>query len=273
MLFFCFTLHPHTELPEWVESRTDCFALEQPDGSTSLYLPLTSPTEAEQLLSANPSFVSFEPVELKDYIDWGVQWSTHSPDFQDYRLEIDLSKYTGTLETYPHLYLEAGPGFGDLSHPTTRLTLAMIGPHVKGKQVIDIGCGSGILTLAALLLGAKTAFGLDIDPEALSHAVTNARLNHLENKAHFEKPEKFEFTLSENPVILMNMIRTEQQQAWASLPSLHPLKATWITSGILIAERDLYLDECLKRGWTLIEERQEGDWMAFKWHHQPSSSS
>lgn len=245
-----------TDQKEWSALLApDQFLMTDADGSIWLYAPTTASLPLE----------GGEEVDLKEYVDWGVQWSTHSPDFKDYALQVDLSKYTSLKESFPMLHLKAGPGFGDLSHPTTRLTLAMMAPHVKGREVIDIGCGSGILSLSALLLGAQCVWGLDIDPEALVHAQENARLNGLESQVQFLQTADFSHLPPSGAVIVMNMIRTQQQQAWAALPHLHNLSAALFTSGILVTERKRYLSECAKRGWTLNEERTEGDWMAFSW--------
>ncbi len=259
-----------TEDPEWLSSRTDCFSFTD-DTGTWLYIPLASEDGAKEILAANPSLSHYEPIELKDYVDWGVQWSTHSPDFRDYMLHVDLSKYTSLQQTFPTLYLKAGPGFGDLSHPTTRLTLAMMAPYVKDKDVIDIGCGSGILTLAAVILGAKSACGIDIDEKALTHAKENAALNGLERQTSFVNVKDYSLNPAGGVVLLMNMIRSHQQEAWSSLPQLHHLPGICISSGVLASEKNAYLKECAKRNWTLLEEQQQGDWMAFRWELQPNN--
>lgn len=242
--------------------NTEHFALTESDGLTWVYMPLDTELEAQIVVTAY-CFGRYEEVDLKEYIDWGVQWESHAPGFKDYTLQVDLAKYSPTTRSL--LHLKAGPGFGDLSHPTTRLTLAMMAPHVAGKDVLDIGCGSGILTLAALLLGARSACGLDIDREALQHAKQNADLNGLKGQVTFLEPKELMLEIEQHLVILMNMIRTQQQEAWAALPQLHQLPAIFLTSGILFEERDRYLKECATRGWDLIEERREGDWMGFQW--------
>ena len=76
------------------------------------------------------------------------------------------------------LHLEPGLAFGTGTHETTRLCMEMLEDFVKpGAQVLDVGCGSGILSVAALLLGATTAVGVDIDPLAVKTAAENAQRN------------------------------------------------------------------------------------------------
>ncbi len=80
-----------------------------------------------------------------------------------------------------HLKLEPGLAFGTGTHPTTALCLeALSALDLKGKRVVDYGCGSGILAIAALLLGAREAHAVDIDPQALEAAAANARKNRVE---------------------------------------------------------------------------------------------
>jgi ribosomal protein L11 methyltransferase len=74
--------------------------------------------------------------------------------------------------------LDPGLAFGTGGHPTTRLCLAWLDSRVGGGEtVLDYGCGSGILAIAALKLGARRAVGVDIDPDAVAAARANARRN------------------------------------------------------------------------------------------------
>lgn len=190
-------------------------------------------------------------------IDWTAQWREHAPNFADGYAHIDLGLYgiSGSLRLLP------GAGFGDSSHPTTRLVLSLMAPHIKNSTFIDIGCGSGILSLAALLGGAKLAIGLDIDEEALGNARANGASNQLTN-AHFSR--HLHSSIIENPLIVMNMISSEQRMAWNSFPSLHRIACPIITSGVLFSERQSYLEEVRSRGWQLVEESQEDQWSAFR---------
>ena len=247
--------------PEWVEAVEGAFTLTETDGTSWTYLPLKSEEEAQTVLAGEAVFCKYEPCQLEEGVDWGLQWVEHAPDFKDSTVQIDLSKYTE--RQLPLLYLKPGPGFGDFSHPTTRLVLSLMAEQVEGKKVVDIGCGSGILTLAALLLGAQEAIGLDIDPDALVHAEENRSLNQLP-QAVFMLTEDYRGSQGEPLVVVMNMIRSEQKIAWASLPALHSVPGTLFTSGVLVSERDTYLSECAQRGWKLLHEVSEGDWMAFQ---------
>jgi len=87
-----------------------------------------------------------------------------------------------------NLILDPGLAFGTGSHPTTKLCLSWLDRHLQlGETVLDYGCGSGILTIAALRLGASYVTGIDIDPQAIKASQSNALLNTC-------NPEQFFFT-------------------------------------------------------------------------------
>lgn len=88
------------------------------------------------------------------------------------------------------LILDPGMAFGTGSHPTTQLCLAWLDENLRGgEDVLDYGCGSGILAIAALKLGARHAVGIDIDPQAVAASRDNALCNQLDQmKAEFYTP-------------------------------------------------------------------------------------
>lgn len=166
-------------------------------------------------------------------IDWNAQWATHA-----------LSP-TG-------FSLLPGGGFGDLSHPTTRLILDLLPSYVQGAHVVDIGCGSGVLSLAAAANGARSVYGYDIDTAAIAHARANVAHNN------------FPITIGATPIpsvegalILMNMISSEQKIAENGFSHRNNV---WIVSGILEEDRDRYL---VGKKWQLLEERKSEGWIAF----------
>ncbi len=193
--------------------------------------------------------------ESPEDVDWEEQWSFFAENFSDGRAEIDLSRF-GKKKT---LSLLPGPGFGDLSHPTTQLMLEMMKGHVAREAILDIGTGSGILILAALLLGADSAIGIDIDSHAIKHAKQNAKLNHL--RARFVK--KLPAKLSGPHICLLNMIFPEQLAALRSRRKYQALAKLWITSGILRKQKKAYLKQTKLWGWKLEEEHQKDQWLGF----------
>ena len=179
-------------------------------------------------------------------IDWEEQWANHAPNFRKGKAEVVLP--SGKL-----FELVPGPGFGDCSHATTRLMLEMMDGEIEGRNVIDVGCGSGVLSIAAHHMGAKSITSIDIDPLAIEHTRKNAKLNGAKISTDFRSFPK-------NPLILLNMITSEQEVALASLPPLP--SATLITSGILETQLESYLTSHPK--WRLLTKRENEGWLALK---------
>jgi ribosomal protein L11 methyltransferase len=260
MNYFCFELHNDVESDDiWELLTLDGYQIlygeEEPGQPKKLYgyFPIGVKTP-------HPSIVAVNEVYF-DQIDWQAQWKEAGGD-DDGIVKIDLSHFvkncTKQLKLFP------GAGFGDFSHPTTRLTLELMGPLLKGRFLLDVGCGSGVLALAGLKAGAIAAHGIDISEPALQHAESNALRNNLKDQITFGFPEnKFQFPKSAKWLIVMNMISSEQEQAWKSISPLIKENFDIITSGILIDQRKDYLDACKLKGWELRNELQKERWMAF----------
>lgn len=250
MIFYLFKVKHISTLDEAREELillglTDLYFIEEPSSPTFI----GGSSENEIISPIHSEFVEIQNPQ----VDWELQWSCHAQNFYQGLAHIDLTPF-GVNQT---LLLAPGPGFGDLSHPTTYLMLYLMHNRVKNEHVLDIGCGSGILTLAALFMQASTAKGIDIDIEAIDHAKKNADLNHL--------PAIFQLTLpsinSSQYVCLMNMILPEQLIVINDHPSLLKISKLWITSGILNSQRKEYLHLTASWGWKLIDESEKDGWL------------
>lgn len=200
------------------------------------------------------SFSFLESVEEIVYqeIDWTEQWEIHGQNFHDGEVEVELPGY-------PSVFLEPGPGFGDMSHPTTRLVLRLMAREVAGRVVVDVGSGSGVLSLAAVAMGAERVVGVEIDSAAVEHARHNAMRNGMEGKVTFCLPEAC--PVVENAVVLMNMISSEQEVAWKSVAPRIGRFSCCITSGVRVEELEAYLARAARLGWKLVDQIQEEGWL------------
>lgn len=181
---------------------------------------------------------------MKNKVNWHEQWALHGHNFSNGRVHIACGEKEITLIP--------GPGFGDFSHPTTRLVVEMMQPYVAGKTVLDIGSGSGVLSIGACAFGAQCAHGIDIDQAAIAHATENAKANGFVQICTFSQKAK------KSDILLMNMIRSEQEVAYKGY-KVHRA----FTSGILVEERELYLARTTAWGWQLEEEKELEGWLGF----------
>ncbi len=149
----------------------------------------------EKIRSAIPSnaagtesSLSFSASKVADE-DWNEKWKAFYKPFQIGRLIVkpEWEELPQTLADSegPVLNINPGMSFGTGTHESTRMCLTLIERYSKaGDEVLDVGCGSGILSVSALLLGAKSAVGVDIDPIARDSSRENARLNQIPDEKY-----------------------------------------------------------------------------------------
>lgn len=213
-------------------------------------------------LTAN-QYIAFTTAYTLPLTDWVQQYQDHGLNFYDGCVHVDLKEFCCLNPLVNPIKIEPGPGFGDLSHPTTNLILKLMNKLVPNRNVLDVGSGSGILSLAAVSMGALNTFGVDIDSGAILHSEMNAKLNGLDQLVSFGMASDYKPSKNSNDlVILMNMIQSEQLQAWGSLNHIHHLAKDLLVSGILKEGKQHYLDWAKSLNWKLISEIEDSDWLA-----------
>jgi ribosomal protein L11 methyltransferase len=161
------------------------------------------------------------------------------------------------------LTLNPGQAFGTGLHATTQLCLDLLEEAaVRPKAtLLDVGCGSGILSLAALLFGFRAAVGVDLDPVAVRVARINARLNHLSKQVTFAVGS-FEAVARRFEVIVANILL---EPILAMLEPLHTVLTPGgvvILSGILSAEVGQLQRGLVTHGWRIIRQVSREEWTA-----------
>jgi ribosomal protein L11 methyltransferase len=159
---------------------------------------------AKRLGRAPPAIASLHPITERDWVR--ASQAQFSP-MQIGRLWIVPSWSDPPDPLAVNLRLDPGLAFGTGTHPSTRLCLQWLESHVQpGMRVLDYGCGSGILAIAAARLGARSVTGVDIDPLALQAARQNSRLNQVQ--ADYTEPGSLssEGPLSRFDVVIANIL-------------------------------------------------------------------
>lgn len=155
--------------------------------------------------------------------------------------------------------LDPGMAFGTGSHATTRMCLELM--DVEGKDVIDVGCGSGILGIAAKICGAKSVYMCDIDAQAVEFATKNAELNNV--VATIEKADLLEGE-QQADFIFANITADILMRFSKSIGKHMRENGTIVLSGII----DTRLDEVIQcyesAGYQIVERMAIDDWRALK---------
>lgn len=160
------------------------------------------------------------------------------------------------------LNLEPGIAFGTGTHETTRLCLELLEKYVKPDiDFLDMGCGSGILSVAALLLGAKTAVGVDIDPLAVKTAVENAESNHVEQRFTGICGNLAEKVQGKFHVIAANIVADIVILLSKDAPKYLYPDSVYIISGIIDTREQDVLD-AISADFEILERREEKGWVA-----------
>ena len=163
------------------------------------------------------------------------------------------------------LDIEPGLAFGSGSHPTTQLCLETLENYITlDSTVLDIGCGSGILSIAALLLGARSAFGVDID----SLAVKTAKANALQNGFGDDKFTVVQGNLSDKVngkfnVVVANIVADIIMELNKDVGRFLTDDGVYITGGIIESREDEVLMSFAQNGFQVIERFEEKGWLVF----------
>jgi ribosomal protein L11 methyltransferase len=168
----------------------------------------------------------------------------------------------------PRLRIRAGPAFGTGEHGTTRLCLRYLTQFLdrctkSNPQILDLGCGSGILALACAKLGSL-AKGWDNDESAVKEALRNARLNRLNHRAHFQQADVLRKALPPADLILANLYDTLLLQLLPRLRAHRKAGTQLIFSGLLAGQERPILRDAKKLGWKLERRGRIGRWLCLQ---------
>lgn len=155
--------------------------------------------------------------------------------------------------------LDPGLAFGTGTHPTTALCLEWLAnQNISDKVVIDYGCGSGILAVAALLLGAKQAHAIDIDPQAITATQANAEKNNVANKIKYYLPEQF--SVFQADIVIANILAIPLCELSAHISQLVKAGGQLVLSGILNEQATSVMNAYKEHNINIEPPTSQQDW-------------
>ena len=162
--------------------------------------------------------------------------------------------------------LDPGLAFGTGTHPTTALCLEWLASHdIKDKTIIDYGCGSGILAVAALLLGAREAHCVDIDPQALEATQSNAEKNQVQQNIHCYLPEQFPTMQAD--IVIANILAQPLIELSENIAKLVNNNGSLVLSGILNEQADSVISAYQKLELQFAAPTSQEDWCRLDGYH------
>lgn len=206
--------------------------------------------------------------------DWANNWKQYfhtleigeriivQPEWEDYNADDNKIVFK----------INPGMSFGTGSHHTTKMCIEVLDKVVtKNSDILDLGCGSGILSLISILLGAKNAYAVDIDPLAVEIAYQNAELNNITKDSFYAKAGN----VLDDSILTQEILSNTYDVVVANIVAdviipLTPLaykavkdNGIFITSGIIEDRIDDVTEALLNTGFEITEIKRSADWAAF----------
>lgn len=247
----------------------ELLAKDRTTGIVHIYIsPEENPSEAVSFISdrLNAENIPFQ-ISLADCFreDWENNWKKYFKSVPVGKKILIHPVWEKDFNAEGRLVLDLEPGvaFGTGTHETTRLCLQALENVVTGETVmLDVGCGSGILSVAGLLLGAKSVVGVDIDPLAVKTAVANGKLNSFEYPQYSMICGNLTDKVSGKfNLVTANIVADAIIALSSGIKNFLTEDAVYIVSGIIDIRADEVVNALLECGFEISERIEENGWV------------
>ncbi|WP_082233789.1 50S ribosomal protein L11 methyltransferase [Halobacillus massiliensis] len=189
----------------------------------------------------------YKPVKISEKITIIPTWEEYTPVSSD---EIIIE-------------MDPGMAFGTGTHPTTVLSIQALEQYLnKGDVVLDVGSGSGILSVASVLLGASHVYAFDLDDVAVNSTNNNAVLNEVQNKVTSQKNDLLNGIEVKPDLIVSNILAEIIVQFVDDAYRLLEKEGYFITSGIISGKKQLVTERLMEAGFEIVETNKMEDWIS-----------
>ena len=198
--------------------------------------------------------------------DWNENWKKyfHATEIGKRLTIVPSWEEYDNRENRVLLHIDPGAAFGTGTHATTSLCLELLQDYIKdGSAMLDIGCGSGILAIASVLLGAEYAVGVDIDAQSVKTARENAELNGVSDRTEFIVGDLAEKVSGRFPVVCANIVADVVIRLLDGAEKYMTDGGVLIVSGIIDIRENDVLEAAKKHGYEISQKRYRDNWCAF----------
>ncbi|MFS7259863.1 50S ribosomal protein L11 methyltransferase [Carnobacterium divergens] len=236
----------------------------------TIFLPEILPSIQQRILELKTFGLDIGPNEVKTSevsdTSWATAWKKYYHPLQVTRFMTVVpswEEYTPKFSDERIIRLDPGLAFGTGTHPTTRLSMqALETSIVGGETILDVGTGSGVLSIASKALGAGNVYAYDLDEVAVRAAKENMDLNDYAKEVQVAANDLLKGIAIEADIVMANIlaeiILLLIEDAWRVLKP----NGLFITSGIIDSKKDTVLEQLLAQGFEIEQVQQMKDWFA-----------
>jgi len=219
---------------------------------------------AFSLLEKQPSEIK---IKLRDDSEWKDSWKKHYKTFYISKRVIIKPSWEDFMDSEGKTIIELDPGmaFGTGTHETTKMCAVLLDDLIRGnEQVLDLGCGTGILGIIAAKLGARQVTCVDIDDAACKTAQENIEKNHVEKNVSVLQGELTNLPHKQYDIVIINIIADVILALLPGLKQYIGSHSAVLLSGIIRERKQEVFSAAIQQGYRVIREINEGEWVALQ---------